>query len=141
MFAAWQVALLEECRVARLGTIGDGGAPHLVPVCYALCAERIVIAVDEKPKRTTTRLARLRNIQRDPRVALLIDRYSEDWTQLAWLRIDGDASVEDQSSRNPVALAALRKRYPQYRSMGLESLPLISITPTRVSGWRADPAG
>lgn len=141
MFEPWEVALLEECRSGRLGTINEAGAPHLVPVCYALMGGRVVIAVDEKPKRSTTELARLRNIRRDPRVTFLVDRYSEDWTQLAWLRVDGKAAIEPEGGANPAALDALRARYPQYRAMTLERLPLIAISPERVSGWRGNPAG
>jgi PPOX class probable F420-dependent enzyme len=131
--------LLDESRAARLGTVAENGAPHLVPVCYALDEGHIFIAVDEKPKRATTTLARLRNINRDARVALLVDRWDEDWSKLAWVRVDGTARIHDEGSVLPDALAALRARYPQYRVMALEGLPLIEVSPQRVTGWRAAP--
>jgi PPOX class probable F420-dependent enzyme len=106
-----------------------------VPVCYALVADELVIAIDEKPKSTTS-LARLRNIERDPHVSLLFDRYDEDWTKLAWVGVEGDASVLPLGANRPAALQALRQRYPQYREMDLESRPLIIIRPQRVLGWR-----
>lgn len=135
MFESWQVALLEECRVGRLATVGGGGRPHLVPVCYALVEGLITIPVDEKPKRTQ-RLARLRNIERDPRATFLVDRYDEDWSRLAWVRIDGRAEVVARGELQPGAVAALRLRYPQYGLMRLELLPLVLITPEHVAGWR-----
>ncbi len=131
----WQRELLAECRVARLGTVAVDGRPHLVPVCYALVDETIVIAIDEKPKRGSN-LARLRNIARDGRVSFLVDRYDDDWTQLAWLRVDGAALVVANGSERPDALAGLRMRYAQYAAMALESLPLIVISPTNINGWR-----
>ncbi len=121
--------------MARLGTIGAGGAPHLVPVCYAYLEGRFVVAVDEKPKRGGN-LARVRNIERDGRVTLLFDRYEDDWTRLAWVRVEGVAQVLAAGSEWPEAVEALRARYPQYRGMSLESLPVIAISPKRVTGWR-----
>jgi len=121
--------------VGRLGTIASDGRPRLVPACYAVAGPAVVIAVDEKPKRGG-RLARLRDIARDPRVTLLVDRYEDDWTRLAWVRIEGRASVLERGDEHPAALEALRARYPQYREMRLEALPLITVTPERVVGWR-----
>lgn len=135
MFEPWQLALIDALRVARLATISADGRPHLVPVCYALVGGQFAIAIDEKPKRGG-RLTRLRNIDRDPRVTLLFDRYEDDWTRLAWVRVDARASTHATGSLWPEALPALRARYPQYAAMALESLPLIAITPERVTGWR-----
>lgn len=134
-FQQWQLALIDELRVARLATVTHDGAPHLVPVCYAPVEDRFVVAIDEKPKRGTP-LARLRNIEHEPRVSLLFDRYDDDWMRLAWVRIDGVASVLESGAGNPEALAALRARYAQYAAMALETLPLIVIEPHKIAGWR-----
>jgi PPOX class probable F420-dependent enzyme len=135
MFEPWQVELIEECRVARLGTVARDGRPHLVPVSYALVDGRFFVSVDEKPKRST-RLARLRNIEQDPRVSLLVDRYDDDWRQLAWVRVDGEALVVERGEAWPEAVEGLRRRYEQYREMSIESLPMIVISPERVTAWR-----
>ena len=135
LFQQWQLELIAELRVARLATVTPAGAPHLVVVCYAFTDGRFVIAVDEKPKRGA-RLARLRNIEHEPRVSLLFDRYDDDWTQLAWVRIDGHATACETGNASPEALAALRQRYPQYEDMALEALPLIVIEPRTITAWR-----
>ena len=137
MFAPHEAALLAECRTAVLATIAPGGRPRLVPVCYASDGGTIVIAVDEKPKRPGE-LARIRDIRRDPRVTLLVQRYDDAWQQLAWIRVEGEAAIIERGAHRPGALAALRARYPQYAAMRLESLPLIVITPGRVVSWRWD---
>lgn len=134
-FEPWEQALLAECRVAHLATIGANAQPRLVPVCYALHEGTLYTPVDEKPKRGGE-LARLRDIRRDPRVTLLFDRYAEDWRQLAWVRVEGVAEIHHEGAVAPGALAALRERYLQYRSMALESLPLVAVTPRRVVSWR-----
>ncbi|MEO9255813.1 MAG: TIGR03668 family PPOX class F420-dependent oxidoreductase, partial [Tepidiformaceae bacterium] len=117
------------------GTIAADGRPKLVPVCYAFEDGRFGIAIDEKPKRSTN-LARLANIARDPRATLLIDCYADDWTQLAWLRLDCSATVFERGDERPAMLAALRQRYPQYEGMALEARPLIVLEVERVVGWR-----
>ncbi len=131
---AWQARLLEEARTGSLGTIASGGLPQLVPVCYALVGGGVAIAIDEKPKRGGT-LARVRNIERDPRASLLVDHYEERWERLAWVRLDCAASVLTSGAAWPEALAALRRRYPRYRAMALEARPLIRLCPMRVVGW------
>src|SRR5947207_9112063 len=77
--------------VARLATVTPDGRPHIVPVTFAVDGDVIYSAVDAKPK-TTTRLARLRNIAAEPRVAVLADHYQADWDRLWWARADGAAT-------------------------------------------------
>ena len=85
-------ARFAHAPVARLATAALDGRPHLVPVVFALHDEVIYTAVDAKPK-TTHRLRRLANIERNPQVSLLVDHYAEDWTQLWWVRADGVAAI------------------------------------------------
>ena len=92
-----------DARVARLVSVRPDGAPHVVPVPYALLDDdRVVTVVDAKPK-TTQHLQRLANVEAEPRVALLVDHYDEDWQQLWWVRLDGVARVVREE---PTAAAA-----------------------------------
>lgn len=130
-------AFLERQRVGRLATAEASGAPHIVPVCYALSdGARVHIAIDEKPKRgDPRRLKRLRNIASDPRVMLLVDRYDEDWSRLAWVALRGRAEILAGGGEHVAALAALRARYEPYRAMNLEALPVIAIRVLSVASW------
>jgi PPOX class probable F420-dependent enzyme len=101
----------DEARVARLATIRPDGSPRLVPICFAIDGDTLYSAVDEKPKRTR-RLARLADIERDPRVEVLIDCYDEDWSLLEWIRLRGTARVVDDDEH---ALELLCAKYLQYR--------------------------
>jgi PPOX class probable F420-dependent enzyme len=134
MFSAEELRFTESQRVAHLATANANGRPHVVPVCFAYLEGRIYIAIDEKPKRSL-RLKRLRNIDENPQVALVLDRYDEDWSRLAWVLVQGTASVLDAGPEHGRALAALREKYPQYRAMALEGRPVISMTVERVSSW------
>src|SRR2546421_5107435 len=79
---------LSEARVARLATVDDRGRPHLVPFVFVLDGDTIYSPIDRKPK-TTTRLQRLRNIERNPNTTVLADHYEEDWTTARWVRARG----------------------------------------------------
>jgi PPOX class probable F420-dependent enzyme len=123
-----------EARVARLATVGTTGAPHLVPIVFALAGDTIYSAVDAKPKRHT-RLRRLDNIAHEPRVSVLVDHYDDDWTELWWVRADGHARVLTES---PEALAALAAKYPQYVDTPPPG-PFLAIQVRRWSAWSATP--
>src|SRR5688500_15182917 len=108
-------------RVARLATVHTSGEPLVVPICFAFDGRCFFTAIDEKPKTVpASTLQRLENIRANPRVAILIDDYSEDWNQLAYLLIKGAARIIDSSAATSVEHAAgvalLRARYAQYRS-------------------------
>jgi len=127
-------AVVVAARRAILATISPEGPPRLVPICSVLIDGVIWTPIDEKPKATEEplALARVRDIEREPRVTLLVDRWSEDWGELAWVRVDGHATVTDS---DPAVVAALRAKYPQYVSHDLESRPMIRIRIERVTSW------
>jgi PPOX class probable F420-dependent enzyme len=124
-------------RVARLATVGAGGRPHLVPVVFALDGDTLYTAVDDVKPKATTRLKRLANIAANPAVALLADRYEDDWTALWWVRADGTARLldpgDDEAARARALLAA---RYPQYADAPPPGV-VIAVDVTRWSGWAA----
>jgi len=128
--------LLVATRRATLATIAPDGAPRPVPVCFVVIGEVVWSPLDEKPKAVddVRSLARVRDIRERPTVALLVDRWSEDWSQLAWLRIAGRAALVDSE---PAAVAALRTKYPQYADHDLESRPMIRIEIAGVRSWSA----
>lgn len=131
---------LAAARVARLATVSGDGRPHVVPFTFAAVDDRILHAVDHKPKRTTD-LRRLRNIRQNPRVSVLVDHYDDEaWEQLWWVRADGEARViEDEAGRaEPVRL--LREKYRQYRERE-PSGPVVEVRVTRWTGWASGSRG
>ena len=126
-------ARLSAVRVATLATIGDDGNPHLVPITFAVENDLIFTAVDHKPK-TTPRLRRLRNIEQNPRVALLANHYSDDWQELWWVRVDGLASVTAQAEEIQHPIDLLVRRYEQYSARHPDG-PVITIRADRWTGW------
>ncbi|WP_249416732.1 TIGR03668 family PPOX class F420-dependent oxidoreductase [Streptomyces sp. TS71-3] len=119
------------CPVARLATADAEGVPHLVPITFTVQDDMIHTAIDHKPKRTT-RLRRLRNIEANPRVTVLTDHYSDDWTSLWWARADGRAEIHHTGEPHSRAVALLSRKYPQYAATPPRG-PVITI---HVEAWR-----
>jgi PPOX class probable F420-dependent enzyme len=142
----WERAFVQERRVASLATVSADGRPAVTPICYAVVDHDgkpvVVSALDEKPKSVTLeRLARVRNIQANPSVALVVDDYNEDWSRLVFVQIHGQgAFVQPDESGHREAIAALRAKYPQYERMAIHQSPLIRIADLIASSWRASEA-
>ena len=131
-----EAAFLDQHRVARLATADREGVPHLVPICFAVQGRRLYFTIDEKPKHRTGRgLKRVRNIIENPAVAVLVDRYNEDWSQLGWVMLRGRAQVLDSGPEHQAAQALLRARYPQLGSMRIDREPVIAVEIERVTRW------
>jgi PPOX class probable F420-dependent enzyme len=124
------------CRVAHLATADARGAPHVVPVCFDVADGSLYITIDEKPKRTGARpLKRIRNMMENPAVAVVFDRYDEDWTRLAWVMVRGRAEILVDGDEHDRAQASLRARYRQLNAMRIERLPVIALRIERVTSW------
>jgi PPOX class probable F420-dependent enzyme len=134
MLSSSELQFIERLPVAHLATADKSGRPHVVPVCFAYLDGRFFIAIDEKPKRSL-RVKRLRNIEENPRVALVLDRYHDDWERLGWVLVQATATVLVDGPEYDRALTALRKRYEQYKAMALDGRPVISVTVERISSW------
>jgi PPOX class probable F420-dependent enzyme len=123
-----------RASVARLATASADG-PRIVPVTFAWHAGTVVWAVDEvKPKRSRG-LRRLRDLAADPRAALLVDYYDDDWSALWWVELRGTASTLEGEAADS-ALDALAARYPAYRHARPPG-PVIAILPHRWTWWSA----
>jgi PPOX class probable F420-dependent enzyme len=131
---------MATARVAHLATVSADGRPHVVPITFALPdADTIVTAVDHKPKRTTA-LRRLANVAARPAVAVLADHYSDEWSELWWVRADGRGrvvSIDAEPGTHARAVDALARRYAPYRERRPDG-PVILVAVERWSGWSGD---
>lgn len=130
---------LRSARVGRLATLTPEGTPHVVPFVFAVAdrssATRLYWMVDEKPKRSKE-LQRLRNIEHQPAVELVVDEYDEDWTGLWWVRARGRARVVVEADERDAALGLLRAKYPQYESTEDPGL-VVAIEVEAITGWES----
>ncbi len=131
-------ARLKQARVARLATGDEQGRPHMVPICYVYDGQRFYTALDQKPKQVSPeRLARMRHIQANPNVALLVDEYGEDWGKLWYILVRGKAEILSKGEKHDKALCLLKEKYPQYASGTLlpQQALVIQIVPTQIINW------
>jgi PPOX class probable F420-dependent enzyme len=130
----WARELLESERVARLAYVDDRDRPRVLPVTFAVVGEAVWSAIDEKPKRTPEP-ARLRHLARRPEAAVLVDRYDDDWTRLAWVQLLGRVDVLP-AAESPEAMTALAAKYEPYARQAPPG-PLLRVTVERALHWRA----
>ena len=131
---AWANEMLRTARVGRLGLIDSGDRPRVLPVTFAIAGRALCSAIDRKPKRSAEP-ARLRYLRRRPQAALTVDRYDDDWAELAWVQVLGSVEIIEIAD-DPAALEALRSKYEQYRADPPPG-PLLRLVPERTLHWRA----
>jgi PPOX class probable F420-dependent enzyme len=138
-----EIAFFGTARTATLATIAPDGTPRLVPVCFVLVSDGppvVYTPLDEKPKDVDDvhELARVQDLLARPTVGLLVHRWSEDWTELGWLRVGGRARLVEPNGapgEHAAAVERLRAKYPQYATHRLEDRPLIRIDVERANAW------
>jgi len=129
-------AFIRTSRVAHLATADAGGQPLVIPICFVFDGKEFFSAIDEKPKRLSPqRLKRLRNIEENSQVSLVIDRYSEDWRKLAYILVSGQARILLTGQTHRRAVSLLRRKYRQYHSMAIDQRPMIVIKLLGVKAW------
>jgi PPOX class probable F420-dependent enzyme len=131
--------LLASARRASLATIDDNERARLVPICFVLIDDVMWSPIDEKPKSVADprQLARVRDIQARPAVTLLVDHWSEDWRELAWIRLGGHATLIEPADVPVDVPGALRQKYIQYADHDLEHRPMLHFSIERATSWFA----
>ncbi len=134
----WAEELLRQSRVAHLATADAKGQPLVVTICFAWDGDRLYSVIDAKPK-TTRRLKRLRNIEENPQVSVVVDRYEEDWAALRHVIVRGRAEILESGPERRAAIDRLRSKYSQYEAMDPETDfgVVIKIVPLGVVAWSA----
>ncbi len=137
-FSAGQLELLTLARVGHLATADENARPHVIPVCFTTDGRYIYSVLDQKPKRTAlTRLRRVKNVLANPQATLLVDHYEEDWGNLWYIMVSGQADLVMEGQEQTNAISLLREKYQQYREMDIALNPVIKITPENIVSWGA----
>lgn len=133
-----EATFIQTQKLARMATVDKSGKPLVLPICYAYDGNYLYTPIDKKPKRVAPmELKRIKNIVINPQVSVLIDRYYEDWTKIAYIIIHGTAVVIDRGKEYRESLTILEEKYRQYRRMKLSrlGLPVIKIIANRFISW------
>ncbi len=125
-----QAKMLERERVARVATVGDG-MPHLVPVCHVVVGGKIYFGSGRKGRK-------VRNVRANPRLALTVDLYSDDWSHITGVMVQGRARVIERGPRFRGLRRRLYAKYPRYpreAALGESDSVIVELTPTHVFSW------
>ena len=133
--------LLTTARVAHLATSDQYARPHVVPVVFVWRDAVLYTPLDRKPKRDDDwhALRRVRNIETNGRVAVVVDRYDEDWSRLAWVLLEGVAAILESGDERDAAAGLLGEKYAQYETLSLEGRPIVRVEIERATEWSGGP--
>jgi len=129
--------LIKRTKVARLATVDQKSHPYVVPVVFVFHENSFFIPLDKKTKNVNPKnLKRVKNIEKNPNVTLLIDEYQNNWKKLFFLMIHGRAKIID--GKNSKIIDKVHKllisKYPQYKKIGVGDF-CIKISPQRMNYW------
>lgn len=129
-------AFLAAARLGHLATADARGVPAVVPICFTVQGARLFTPIDAKPKRADWRgLQRVRNVLANPHVAVVVDRWDEDWRRLGWVHLRGRSALLEGGPLHGEGVTALRAKYAQYREMPLESAPVLAVEINAARHW------
>ena len=128
--------LLRTARVAHLATADQQARPHAVPIVFVVADGHLYTPIDEKPKRVDWReLRRVRNIETNGRVSVVVDVWDEDWSRLRYVLLEGTADILTEGAERERAVALLEEKYPQYARMPLGDAPIVRVNVERRAEW------
>jgi PPOX class probable F420-dependent enzyme len=132
--------LLSAGRVAHLATSDQYARPHVVPIVFVWRDPVLYTPLDRKPKREDDwhALRRVRNIETNGRVAIVVDRYGEDWARLAWVLLEGVATILESGDERDAAATLLREKYAQYETLPLEGRPIVRVEIEHAAEWSSE---
>jgi len=134
--------LLATSRIGHLATSDQYARPHVVPIVFVWRDDVLYTPLDRKPKRDDDwhALRRVRNIETNGRVAIVVDRYDEDWSHLAWVMVEGVATILESGDERDAAAALLVTKYAQYETLTLDGRPIVRVEIERASEWSSGSA-
>lgn len=83
------------------------------------------------------RLRRVENVVTNGRASVVVDEWSEDWSRLRYVLVEGTADVLESGPERDHAVALLEAKYPQYATMPLGNAPIIRVTVEHRRAWSA----
>jgi PPOX class probable F420-dependent enzyme len=126
--------LIARERVCRVATSNGDGTPHVVPVCHVLAGDKIYFGSGDDARK-------IANLRANPRIAVTVDLYSEEWSQLRGVMVQGTATLIERGKRFTQARARLYEKYPQYpeeAALTTSDSVIVEVTPRHVVTWGLD---
>jgi nitroimidazol reductase NimA-like FMN-containing flavoprotein (pyridoxamine 5'-phosphate oxidase superfamily) len=105
--------------------------PHAVPVCHAVSGGRIVFGSGDGGRK-------MKNLAENPQVTVVVDAYSDTWSLLRGVMIQGRARVVARGPRFRRGRDLLYRKYPQYAreaALSPSDSVIVEVTPVRIFTW------
>ena len=129
-----EAEFLKLARVCRVATYDGGGRPHCVPVCPVFEGKLIYFASDKTAKK-------LKNLKRNPALALAFDDYSESWSGIRGVMIQGKGKIIEKGPRFRKTRRLLYAKFPQYEQespIAERDSAVVEVTPKHAFSWGLD---
>jgi PPOX class probable F420-dependent enzyme len=120
---------VEAADVMRVGTVDERGRVHLVPIVFVIEGDTVYSSTDDDPPPR-----RLRNLERNPQVSLIVDEYDDDWSNVWWVRMRGTGRAIADGPERDHARRLLTEKYPQFEG-DPGGGPIIAVDVEAWSGW------
>ena len=131
---AW--AFIETCKSMQTATLNRDGSPHLTTNWFAIVDGALVFE-------TFTKSQKIRNLERDDRIAVLFEDGTE-YNQLRGVSINGKAElVRDTDRLHGLALEVMKRNQPEIPEAMLDDVAKqmaakrtgVVIHPEKVVSW------
>ena len=130
-FSPIEQRYLNEHYVGRLATATKNGIPHVAAVCYASDEELLYIDTDYESKKG-------RNIQRNNRVAFIVDEYISWEKTPSYLIAEGEAAFKTGGPLFEKGRELIYAKYPKWEKeypIAKNKSHILVIKPTKIIGW------
>jgi Pyridoxamine 5'-phosphate oxidase len=120
-----------------LCTLHPERGPDPQPVLYAASeGGHIGVPVDRVKPKASSRLQREKNLEADPRAALLVEHWdADDWSRLWWVRATLEHVPDPPSALTAELAARLAQTVPQYADEPFHRVLVCRVL--AVAGWAA----
>ena len=108
-----------------------------VPVTYVVDEDGYLgVPVDRVKPKASARLQRERNLEADPRAALLVEHWDRgDWSRLWWVRAELRWQPDAAAAREADLAGRLEAAYAQYRHQPFTRVLVLRVV--GLTGWAA----
>jgi nitroimidazol reductase NimA-like FMN-containing flavoprotein (pyridoxamine 5'-phosphate oxidase superfamily) len=118
-------------RVCRVATVSADGTAHVVPVCHVLAGEKLYFGSGDDA-------GKIQNLRANPNVAIEVDVYSDAWSGLRGVMIQGTARLIERGPAFQRARKLLYAKYPQYpkeAAISPSDSVIVEVTLAHVFSW------
>ena len=118
-------------RLIRIATVDKNGMPHNVPVCHVMEGNHIYFATGKESKK-------IKNLEENGKVALVCDEYSEIWSYLKGVFVQGKTRVISKGPEFRKLKKMLYQKYTLYEAeapIEEENTVIVEIIPQNIVSW------